>query len=248
MTIATRDIESPTRGFGFPGRRTHRVIGTVLATALTFVALAPVAGASSKTAKRIPAVGLVPFPGDVFTVSSNGTLIAVDPNSTPPSAPLFNLAGSSLNETWGQFDSVTATSGAKALTRMGTISTDFRITLTGLIPNGVYSLFYRTFTPDSANPVCGTVGAHDPLVALTAAHPKKQAPDSSSFAASTTGSAAFHARVAGNLLAAAQLQVWIIYHFDGHVYGPVPNMGESTSTCRSSFGIDAMRQLIIIQK
>ncbi len=248
MTIATRDLESPTRGIGLPGWPRHRVVGTVLATALVLVALAPVAGASSVRAKPTPSVGLLPYALDVFTVSSNGTLIAVDPSFTPPSAPLFNLGGTPLNQTWGQFDSATATSAAKTVTRMGTISTDFRITLAGLIPNGVYSLFYRTFAPDSANPVCGTVGAHDPLVALTAARPKHQTPDSSSFVASSTGSAAFHARVAGNLLAAAQLQVWVIYHFDGHAYGQVPNFGESTSTCRSSFGIDAMRQLIIIQK
>jgi hypothetical protein len=49
------------------------------------------------------------------------------------------------------------------------------------------------------------------------------------------------------LLHAAQVQIWVIYHFDGQVYGPVPNSGES-AICRPGYGLDAMRQLIIIQK
>ena len=53
--------------------------------------------------------------------------------------------------------------------------------------------------------------------------------------------------VAGALLNAAQVQIWVVYHFDGHVYGPVPNSGEAVN-CRPSYGSDAMRQLIIIQK
>ena len=59
----------------------------------------------------------------------------------------------------------------------------------------------------------------------------------------------------GNLLAAAQLQIAVIYHFDGKTYGPVANQAESFGPvashgglCQSSYGIDAMRQLVIIQK
>ena len=61
--------------------------------------------------------------------------------------------------------------------------------------------------------------------------------------------------MAGNLLAAAQLQVNVIYHFNGQTYGPVANEAEAQGPaaslgglCGSSYGIDAMRQFIIIQK
>ena len=40
----------------------------------------------------------------------------------------------------------------------------------------------------------------------------------------------------------------VIYHFDGHTYGAVPNAGESRPGCLSSFGIDALRQFLIVQK
>jgi hypothetical protein len=32
------------------------------------------------------------------------------------------------------------------------------------------------------------------------------------------------------------------------VYGPVPNRGEADDNCMSSFGIDALHQLLIVQK
>lgn len=32
------------------------------------------------------------------------------------------------------------------------------------------------------------------------------------------------------------------------VYDPVPNRGEADDNCLSSFGIDALRQLLIVQK
>ena len=43
----------------------------------------------------------------------------------------------------------------------------------------------------------------------------------------------------------------VIYHSDGQAYDPFPNRGEQVTAgpdCRSSFGADAMRQLLIIQK
>jgi hypothetical protein len=48
--------------------------------------------------------------------------------------------------------------------------------------------------------------------------------------------------------------VTVIYHFDGHTYGPLANRAEASSVstsispCLSSYGIDAMRQFIIIYK
>jgi len=50
------------------------------------------------------------------------------------------------------------------------------------------------------------------------------------------------------------LEISVIYHFDGQTYGPVANAAEAagpvaaTGQCRSSYGIDAMRQMLIIQK
>jgi hypothetical protein len=116
--------------------------------------------------------------------------------------------------------------------------------MNGLVPNGVYSLFYQTFAPNSTNPVCDL----DPLVALTAAFPRLQRPDPGSFVASSSGKGLFLASVPGNLLAAQILEIVLIYHFDGHAYGPLPNSGEAGNNCTSSYGIDAMRQMITIQK
>lgn len=214
--------------------------GTVLAATLGVTSTAPAAS----TMGRTPDVGILPFAGDVFTIGSNGSLIAVDPSRTALTAPLFNAAGSPLNLTWGQFEGASATSLAKTVTDLGSTATDIEITLTGLIPGGTYSLFYVTISPNSVNPVCPA----DPNVALSARFPARQFPDASSFVADSTGAARFHARVPGALLTAANVIIDVIYHFDGHTYGAVPNAGESRPGCLSSFGIDAMRQTLIVQK
>jgi len=237
------------------GHRRRRVIAAVIAGGAVCAALAvqaPAASASTMFTTPTPNVGIVPFDGDVYTVSQNGTLIAVFATSTAPSAPLFNLAGDSLNLTWGQFSSATAKSYAWTDTLGGVTHTDFLITMSGLIPGGVYSLFYRTFSPDSNNAYCPDA---EPTIALTSAFPRFQKPDPDSFIASSSGKALFIGRVAGNLLAAAQLLINVIYHFDGQTYGPVANQAEAQGPdaslgglCRSSYGIDAMRQFIIIQK
>lgn len=216
------------------------------------LAQAPVAGAASPISNVTPQIGLIPFPIDVYSLNSMGALIPVDPTSTPASAPLYNLGGTALNLTWGQFDSATAKSTAWNLTYNGTTYTQFLIGLSGLVPHGVYSLFYRTFNPDSNNALCPNV---EPQIALPAAFPQLQKPDSSSFIATSSGNALFFASLAQNLLAAQQLQVDVIYHFNGQTYGPVANEAESLGPvvsqgglCRSSYGIDAMRQMLIIYK
>jgi hypothetical protein len=228
-------------------RRSRRVVATLLATGLVGIAFAVQAGAAGAS-NSTPASAVIPFTGDIYTLGANGNLIPVDISSTPPSALLFSLDGATLNQSWGQWSSATATSLVKTITRPGATYTDFKITLSGLIPGGVYSLFYRTISPDSANPVCGAVGDHEPLVALTARFPHRQAPDPDSFVAARSGGASFHARVAGRLLDAQLVLIDVIYHFDGNVHGPVPTAGEANNNCRSSFGIDTMRQLLIIQK
>jgi hypothetical protein len=236
-------------------RRSGRLLAASIATAvasLALVAQPPVAGAALPASNLTRQVGLLPFTGDVFTISSLGNLIPVSLSSTAASAPLFNLAGDPLNLTFGQWTSATAASYAWTVTFRGTTYTRFLIWMRGLVSNGVYSLFYRTFGPDSNNAFCPNV---EPQVALTAAFPRLQNPDSDSFRATKSGTALFFASVAQNLLAAQQLQEDVIYHFNGQTYGPVANQAESNGPvasngglCRSSYGIDAMRQFLIIQK
>jgi hypothetical protein len=235
-------------------RRPRRVIAAVIAVGAVCMALAvraPSAGASTTFTTPAPDVGIIPFTGDVYALDQYGNLVPVLITSTSLSAALYNEAGDPLNVTWGQFSSATAKSYAWTDTLNGT-HTDFLIRMSGLIPNGVYSLFYRTFSPDSNNAYCPDV---EPAVALTSAFPRLQKPDPDSFNATSSGTALFLGRVAGNLLAAAQLQVNVIYHFNGQAYGPVANEAEAQGPvaslgglCGSSYGIDALRQFIIMQK
>jgi hypothetical protein len=261
MSITTTPFSprGPARAPGLGRRRENRrpgrLIAAVIAVAAVCLALtvrAPAADAS--TAFTAPAldVGIIPFTGDVYVLDPDGNLIPVLITSTSLSAPLYNEAGDPLNVTWGQFSSATAKSYAWTDTLNGVTHTDFLIRMSGLIPDGVYSLFYRTFSPDSNNAYCPDV---EPTVALTSVFPRLQKPDPDSFSASSSGTALFIGRVAGNLLAAAQLQVNVIYHFNGQTYGPVANEAEAQGPsaslgglCGSSYGIDAMRQFIIIQK
>jgi hypothetical protein len=206
---------------------------TATATSLAVIGLVvqtSVASASTTFTTPTANVGIIPFAGDVFQSSANGTLIPVDLASTPASAPLYNLAGNALNLTWGQFSSATAKSYAWTLTHNGTTYTRFLITMSGLVPNGVYSLFYRTIGPDSNNEVCPNV---EPSVALTAAFPQLQKPDPDSLIAGSTGKGLFLAGVPTDLLAAQQVTISVIYHFDGQTYGPVttrPSPGAPTPT------------------
>ena len=184
--------EGPTYMAGLGSRRQRprlrRVIATVIAIGAACMALAvqaPVAGASTSVTTPTPDAGLEPFTADVYTLDQAGNLIPVL-ISTSLTAPLYNGAGDPLNVTWGQFSSATAKSYAWTDTLNGVTHTDFLIGMSGLIPTGVYSLFYRTFNPDSANPVCGAVGDLDPLVALTAALPRFQKPDPDSFVTSSS--------------------------------------------------------------
>jgi hypothetical protein len=261
MSITTTTLSSPegparTAGLGRRRKspRPRRMIAAVIAVGAVCMALAvqaPVARASTTVTTPTKDVGIIPFPGDVYTLNYQGALVPIDPTSTPASAPLYNLAGNALNLTWGQWSSATATSYASTVTSNGTTYTVFVIGMSGLVPNGVYSLFYRTFNPDSNNAFCPNV---EPSIALTAAFPRLQKPDPDSFIAGSSGKALFVASVAQNLLAAQNLSISVIYHFNGQTYGPVANAAEAagpvaaTGQCRSSYGIDAMRQMLIIQK
>lgn len=185
------------------------------------------------------------FEGDVFEIV--GSTLRNPTAATDPSARLFSNSGVSLERTWGQWSAAAATSVVRS-TGGRTARTDVRLGFTGLVPNGVYSVFWGTLTPDSENPLCPGV---ERTLALPSADPA-QAPDASSFIAASDGTAAFRGKLDGALLdSAAQVFFSLVYHFDGKTYGPLPNAGEFQTqggTCRSSFGEDAMRHLLILQK
>lgn len=200
----------------------------------------------------VPASAAPPDPQDFVAAFDNDVFVIVgstlrNPDAdTSPTAPLFNNAGVSLGLTWGDWQAATATTSAKKTGH----STDIRIDMAGLIPGGIYSVFYGTLNPDSENPLCPGV---ERTLALTAKKAKPSGPDASSFTAGADGTASYRASVAGDLLGIPNQQVFyfIIYHFDGGTYHPLPNRGEFLTqgdNCRSSFGEEAMRQLLIIQK
>lgn len=209
------------------------------------------ARAAQQPGSSVSVVGILPFAGDVFTIGSNGSLIGVDPSATPPSAPLFNLAGSPLDLTWGAWSAASADGGAFNIPATKHPATIVGLHFKHLVPRGVYSVFYRTFGPDTNNPRCPNV---EPSLALHSLNPF-QKPDAASFVATAGGEGWFVGLVAGDLLAAQQVQYSLIYHFDGHTYGDLANRAEAASqppapgaVCHSSYGIDAMRQTLIIQK
>ena len=181
---------------------------------------------------------------DVFVIV--GSTLRNPDETTDPSAPLFNNAGVTLNLTWGEWTAASATSAVRTSGKANA-RTDVRLRFSSLVPGGTYSVFYGTITPDSENPLC-------PGVERTLALPsvdQDQSPDASSFVAGSDGTAAFRGSLDGNLLSANQVFFSIVYHFDGQTYGLLPNRGEFETqgeNCRSSFGDEAMRQLLILQK
>lgn len=180
---------------------------------------------------------------DVYEIVGS-TLRNPDPATTAPDARLFNVAGVPLERTWGQWTAASATSTM----RVSGGHTDADLVLAGLVPNGVYSVFYGTLGPDSENPLCLDVERALPFTSTN----KRQTPDRSSFVAGPGGTATYSGRVDGDLLSATQVFIEVIYHLDGQTWGSLPNHGEwltqGQPTCRSSFGEDAMRQLLILQK
>jgi len=185
------------------------------------------------------------FVRDVFVIV--GSTLRNPDATTADSAPLFNVAGVNLDLTWGQWKRASVQSAVQIEGGPNKPRTAVDIQLTGLVPGGVYSLFYATLLPDSENPLCPGVERTLPLKSTN----KRQTPDASSFVADSAGRAVFSGEVDGNLLAATQVFFSLVYHFDGMTYGSLPNRGEfltQGASCRSSFGEDAMRQILILQK
>ena len=216
------------------------LLAAAFTATFTLVALAP------------PAVAAPPDQADAVEAHERDVFVIVgstlrNPDATTdPSAPLFNNAGVSLDLTWGEWTAASATSAVRTSGKSNA-RTDVRLRFSGLVPGGTYSVFYGTLNPDSENPLC-------PGVERTLALPsvdRDQSPDASSFVAGSDGTAAFRGRLDGNLLSADQVFFSIVYHFDGQTYGALPNRGEFNTqgeNCRSSFGEDAMRHLLILQK
>lgn len=212
------------------------------AVLLVIVGAAVTTTAAAAAKRGDPADAVVPYERDVYEIIGS-TLRNPDAATTSPDANLFNVAGVSLGLTWGDWIAPTATSTM----RVAGGRTEADIALTGLVPNGVYSVFYLTIGPDSENPLCMDVERALPFTSTS----KRQTPDRSSFVAGPDGTASYSGRVSGDLLAAMQVYLELIYHSDGQTYGSLPNAGEDQTQgpgCRSSFGEDAMRQTLIVQK
>lgn len=220
-------------------KRATRTLCVVLLALASVVSTTATAGAARRgdTADAVET-----FERDVYEIV--GSTLRNPGPSTSPGAPLFNVAGVALDLTWGQWGGAAASSTMRVSGR----HTDADLVLSGLVPNGVYSVFYVTIGPDSENPLCLNVERALPFTSAN----RHQQPDRSSFVASADGGATYSGRVDGDLLGATQVFLEVIYHFDGQTYGSLPNRGEwltqGQPTCRSSFGEDAMRQLVILQK
>jgi hypothetical protein len=65
-----------------------------------------------------------------------------------PDADLFNDAGTQLGVTWGRRKGASATAKARTKGKHAKPYTEVRSEMSGLVPGGVYSLFYATFGPD----------------------------------------------------------------------------------------------------
>ncbi len=209
-----------------------------------------VAGPLSDVATAAPADqadGVEVFARDVFWI--NGLTLRNPTADTPPGAPLFNVAGVNMDVTWGQWSAASAQSSVRVAGGAHHPRSDVRLELAGLIPGGHYSVFWGTLGPDSEQPLCPGVERTLPLdaVKLDAA-----AADANSFVAGADGTAAYRGAVANDLFDATQVFFSIVYHLDADqsTY-PFPNLGEYRTqgpNCRSSFGEDAMRQLLVLQK
>jgi hypothetical protein len=223
--------------------RYPRVIAVAGAALLLIGSVAPVHAANAS--RNDTSDASIVFAQDVSVIV--GSTLREPDETTDPSAPLFGDSGVSLDLTWGQWQ----TAGGTANARVQGKQTAVEITLSGLVAGGVYSVFWGTLEPDSEHPLCGP--GIERTLPLTSAHPNKQVPDPSSFVAPADGTATYLGEAPGNILAAGQTFFTIIYHSDGAAYHPFPNLGEQQTAggefgCRSSFGLDAMRQLIILMR
>lgn len=217
-----------------------------LLTVIGIFAFVPGVSAQNRSESRRDREDLTQiYPRDVYVIV--GSTLRNPTEETSPDALLFNEAGVNLDLTWGMWQRANATATARVQGRGNRAQTNVRIHLTGLVPGGVYSVFYGTLIPDSENPLCPGVERSLPLTAVRT----KGRPDASSFIADANGEASYRGQASGDLFTALQVFYTVIYHSDRQTYDPLPNRGEfltQGANCRGSYGQDAMRQLIIYQK
>lgn len=215
----------------------------LVATAAALLA-GPSAGVAA-AAPADPADFVQVFNRDVHEIVGS-TLRNPDADSDP-AAHLFTTSGISLDTTWGEWSAATATSQARVIGG-GSPRTDFRLSFAGLVPGGLYSVLWGTLGPDSEQPLCPGVERTLPLDRVGGGGGF----DPNSFRAGPDGSATYHGRTAGDLFAAQQVFVSVVYHlYEDRSPYPFPNLGELLTqgeNCRSSFGEDAMRHLLVLQK
>jgi len=229
--------------------RPSGVTGIIATVALLIASTPP--HAPSALAAPDHADAIAHFSNDVYVIVAGALVVPVGlcsvtpcpPGETLPDEPLFNVSSTPLGLTWGEF--LAATASSRVSCHNG--ETSIRIDFAGLIPQSTYSVFYRTFGPDSINPVCPTAERSLVVPGPCKGSHCQTIPADSRMVTDATGEASFSASVDGCLFDASQLLFDVIYHFDGSTYGALPNRGEFES-CHSSFGADALRQLIIVQK
>lgn len=212
-----------------------------LAVSGAFLAGGPLSAAPADHADAVQI-----YERDVFEIV--GVTLRPPTDATDHSAPLFNTAGVSLETTWGEWSAATASSVAVVTGGPKRPRTDLRLALAGLVPGGLYSVFWGTLGPDSEHPLCPGVERTQPLDAVGST---ANAPAPNAFMADAAGAAGFQGRIDGVLLDASQVFFTVVYHFSGSTAYPFPNRGEYLTQgdmCRSSFGDDAMRHLLILQQ
>ena len=218
--------------------------------AVVVVVVGPLGNAAFAAADHADAVQ--DFTRDVYVI--DGVTLRNPTVDTDPGQTLFTNSGIRLERapddpiTWGEWSAATAASTVHTIGGSGGSRTDVRLQLGGLIAGGLYSVFRGTLGPDSQQPLCQGVERTLPLDGV---HPAPGAPDANSFVVPASGAVDFHGRAPGALLDADQVFFSIVYHFSGQASYPFPNRGELLTQgdqCRSSFGEDSMRQLLVLQK
>lgn len=223
--------------------RALRTVSTAaVVAALTVVGLSGVASAAPADQADFVQI----FNRDVNEIV--GPNLLVPDASTDPSAQLYSDTGIALDITWGEWSAASATSQAKVIGGANNAKTDFRIELTGLMPGGLYSVFWGTFGPDSEQPLCPGVERTLPLDRVGA----DGGQDPNSFRAGADGSATYHGRTEGDLFQAMQVFLSVVYRlYEEPSSYPFPNLAElftQGENCRSSYGEDAMRHLLVFQR
>lgn len=212
-----------------------------------------VAGPLGGSAMAAPdqADGVAVLARDVYVVV--GSALRNPDSGTDVDAPLFTVSGIALASanadwvTWGRWSAASATSTARTIGGPDGPRTDVRIDMSGLLPGGVYSVFYGTLSPDSVHPLCPS----ERTLPLDAFQPERQRPAPNAFVAGPDGGAVFRGLVKAAVLEAAQVFINVVFHFSGTTTYPFPIREELETQgdgCRGTYGEDAIRHLTILQK